>query len=69
MTQPITPGRLSLLQLIAKQPGVAAAKLLSIKGVTAADLAYLTGLDLIREREAGCYHVTHMGSQVLKRSL
>ncbi len=69
MTQPISAGRLALLQLIAKHPGVPKEKLLTIKGVTEADLTYLQGLDLIREREAGQYRATHLGETVIKRGL
>jgi L-alanine-DL-glutamate epimerase-like enolase superfamily enzyme len=69
MTQPISAERMALLQLIAKHPGVPKEKLLAIKGVTEVDLAYLVGLDLIREREAGQYRATHLGELALKRGL
>lgn len=69
MTTPISAGRMALLQLIAKHPGVPKAKLLTIKGITEADLAYLVGLDLIREREAGAFRATHLGETVIKRGL
>ena len=38
-------------------------------GATDADLAYLERHDLIRERAIGRYRVSHMGQEVLKRSL
>ena len=69
MTLAITPGRLSLLNLIAKHPDVERARLLAIKGIGDADLAYLLGNDLIREHEAGKYRATHMGQMVIKRSV
>lgn len=69
MSQPITPGRLSLLQLIAKHPDVSREQLLAIKGITDADLAYLEGLDLARQREAGRYRISHLGEMVLRRGL
>ena len=58
MTETISPGRMALLQLITKHPGVTKEKLLAIKGVTEADLAYLMKLDLIRDREQGQFRTT-----------
>jgi len=69
VTETISPGRMALLQLIAKHPGVSRDKLLVIKGITEADLDYLLGLDLIREREAGRFRVTHLGEMAVKRGL
>jgi hypothetical protein len=69
MTQPISPGRLGLLQLIAKYPGIAKEKLLAIKGIGEADLAYLTSLELIQEREPGRYRATHRGETLVRRGL
>lgn len=69
MTEPISRTRLNLLKVIGKQPGLSRPAILALPGITPADLAYLAGLDLIREREVDCFHVTHLGSQVLKRSL
>jgi hypothetical protein len=69
MTDPISPGRMALLQLIAKHPGVPKEKLLAIKGITDSDLAYLIRLDLIREREVGQYRATHLGELAIKRGL
>ena len=69
MTLPISAVRLSLLKLIAKHPGVPKEKLLTIKGITDADLSYLSSLDLIQEREAGKYRATHLGETVVKRGL
>lgn len=69
MTETISPGRMALLQLIVKHPGVAREKLLTIKGVTEADLGYLLKLDLIREREIGQFRATHLGEMAVKRGL
>ena len=69
MTEPISRARLNLLKVISKQPGLTRTAILALPGITPADLAYLTGLDLVREREVDCFHVTHLGSQVVKRSL
>ena len=69
MTEPISPGRLALLKLIAKHPGVPREKLLTIQGITEADLDFLMNLDLIRERELGQFRATHLGEQAVKRSL
>ena len=69
MTDTITAGRLSLLQLIAKHPDVEKARLLTIKGIGDADLGYLVNHDLIREHEVGKFRVTHMGQMVIKRGL
>lgn len=65
----ITPMRMNLLQLVAKYPDVTREKLLGLKGVTAADLAYLVQHDLIREREPGRFRVSHLGQMALKRGL
>jgi hypothetical protein len=67
LAETITPLRLNLLQLVAKHPDIRREHLLALKGVTAADLAYLEGLDLIREREPGCYRIAHLGQLALKR--
>jgi hypothetical protein len=69
MTEPITAGRLALLQLIVKHPGVTREKLFAIKGIGAADLAYLSDLELIQEREPGRYRATHRGEVVVRRGL
>ena len=69
MTETISPGRMALLQLITKHPGVSREKLLAIKGVTEADLGYLLNLDLIREREAGQFRTSHLGEMAIKRGL
>jgi hypothetical protein len=69
MTQTISAGRLALLRLIVKHPGVAKEKLLAIKGIGEADLTYLISLELIQEREAGCYRATHRGETVVRRGL
>jgi hypothetical protein len=68
MVETITPQRMVLLQMVAKYPDVAREKLLGLKGVTEADLAYLEQHDLIRSRE-GHYRVSHFGQMALKRGL
>ena len=69
MTQTISAGRLALLQLIVKHPGVPKERLLAIKGVGEADLSYLTTLELIQEREPGRYRATYRGETVVRRGL
>ena len=69
MTQTISPGRMALLQLIAKHPGVSRDKRLAIKGITEADLDYLVSLDLVRERGEGQFRATHLGEMAVKRGL
>jgi hypothetical protein len=69
MVEPITAQRMNLLQMVANHPDVAREKLLALKGVTGADLAYLEQHDLIRERDPGRYRVTHFGQMALKRGL
>lgn len=68
MTEPISSRQKLLLKLVAQHPDVARAHLLKA-GATEADLAYLLRHDLIHERAAGCYRVSHLGQQVLKRGL
>ena len=68
MTEPITPRQLTLLQVVAKHPDVPRDHLVKA-GATDADLAYLERHDLIRERPIGRYRISHMGQEVLKRSL
>ena len=67
MAEMITPLRLSLLQTVARHPEAEKDKLLALKGVQPADLAYLVQHDLIREGEVGRYRVTHFGQMALKR--
>lgn len=69
MVDVITPLRLSLLQVVAKHPDIHRDKLLTLKGVQDADIAYLAQHDLIREREVGCYRISHFGQMALKRGL
>ena len=69
MVEVITPLRLSLLQVVAKHPDIHRDKLLTLKGVQDADIAYLAQHDLIREREVGCYRISHFGQTALKRGL
>lgn len=68
MANPITPRQLMLLQLVAKHPDVARDHMIKA-GAADADLAYLERQDLIRERAVGHYRISHLGDQVLKRSL
>ncbi|HEY3270567.1 MAG TPA: hypothetical protein VGJ89_05070 [Geothrix sp.] len=68
MTDPISSRQLTLLQVVAKHPDVPRDHLIKA-GATDADLAYLERHDLIRERAIGRYRVSHMGLEVLKRSL
>jgi hypothetical protein len=67
LTQALSPGRIALLQLIAKFPGVSKESLLAIRGVGEADLAYLTANDLIKMREPARFRATHQGETVGKR--
>lgn len=68
MTDPITPRQMMLLQLVAKHPDVSRDQMVKA-GAAEADLAYLVRHDLIRERGAGQFRVSHLGQQVLKRGL
>ncbi|MDR3685017.1 MAG: hypothetical protein P4L11_14915 [Geothrix sp.] len=68
MADPISSRQLTLLQVVARHPDVARDHLAKA-GATDADLAYLERHDLIRERAIGRYRVTHLGQEVLKRSL
>ena len=68
MVETITSQRMNLLQMVGKYPDVTRDKLLGLKGVTEADLAYLEQHDLVRERE-GRYRVSHFGQMALKRGL
>lgn len=68
MVETITSLRMALLQMVGKHPDVSRDKLLALKGVTEADLAYLEEHDLIRERE-GRYRVSNFGKMALKRGL
>jgi hypothetical protein len=67
LTRALSPGRIALLQLIVKFPGVTRLKLLEIPGVGEADLAYLTANDLIKVRDIVRYRATHHGEIVGKR--
>lgn len=68
MIDPISPRQLTLLQVVAKHPDVPRDHLVKA-GATDADLTYLERHDLIRERAIGRYRVSHLGQEVLKRSL
>lgn len=67
LAQALSPGRIALLQLIAKFPGVSKVRLLAIPGVGEADLAYLVTNDLIKVREPARYRATFHGETVGKR--
>jgi hypothetical protein len=67
LTQALSPGRIALLQLIAKFPGVSKARLLAIKGVGEPDLEYLAANDLIKLRGSSHYRATFHGETVGKR--
>ena len=69
MVDVISPLQMHLLQVVAKHPDIHKDKLLTLKGVQEADIAYLAKHDMIREREVGCYRVSHFGQMALKRSL
>ena len=70
MTETITAQRMALLQWVAKNPDAHKDRMLALKGITAADIAYLEQHDLIREsREVGCYRVSHLGQLALKRGI
>jgi hypothetical protein len=69
MVDVITPLRLHLLQVVAKYPDIPREKLLTVRGAQESDIDYLTQQDLIREREIGCYRVSHLGQMVLKRGI
>jgi hypothetical protein len=68
VAEPISSRQLTLLQVVAKHPDVVRDHLVKA-GATDADLVYLERHDLIRERAIGHYRVTHLGQEVLKRSL
>ncbi|HJU83180.1 MAG TPA: hypothetical protein VJ600_03130 [Holophagaceae bacterium] len=65
MVEAITPARLALLKRVGAHPDLERAKL----GAGEADLRYLLDLGLVRADEAGRCRATHLGEQVLKRSL
>ncbi len=67
LVRALSPGRIALLQLIVKFPGVSELKLLAIPGVGTADLAYLAANDLIKLRRTARYHATHDGEIVGQR--
>lgn len=68
MVETITVQRMALLQMVAKHPDVSRDRLLGLKGVTEADLAYLEQHDLLRERDGRC-RISHLGQMALKRGL
>jgi len=69
MVEVITARQLGILQLVAKHPGIRRERILETKDATGADLAYLEQHDMIREREVGCYRISHFGEMVLRRGL
>ena len=68
MVETITAQRMLLLQMVARHPDVLREKLLGLKGITEADLAYLEQHDLIRQRAGRC-RVSHLGQRALDRGL
>jgi len=69
MVEVITARQMALLQLVGKNPGIRRERLLEVKDAIAADLAYLEEHDMIRERELGCFRISHFGEMVLRRGL
>lgn len=69
MPDVITSQQMGLLQVVAKNPGITRERILAIKGMTLADIAYLESHDLIREREVHQYRVSHFGEMALRRGL
>ena len=67
MVEAITPLQMALLRMVAKNPGIRRERLLEARGATAEDLAYLERHDMIREREADCFRISHFGEMVLRR--
>jgi hypothetical protein len=70
MSETISNQQRILLQMVGKYPDVTQEKLLSLKGVTLADIEYLLKHDLIREqREPGRYRASHLGQMAIKRGI
>lgn len=69
MVDVITPRQLTILRFVSLNPGVTRERLAQTQGATAADLAYLEQHDLIREREVGCFRISHLGDRALRRGL
>jgi hypothetical protein len=69
MVEVITARQLALLQLVAKNPGIRRERILETKDATTADVAYLEQHDMIRERDLGCFRISHFGEMVLRRGL
>ena len=69
MAEAITSQQMGILQFVAKNPGISREKLVELKGATDADIKYLEGHDLIREREVHHYRVSHFGEMALRRGL
>jgi len=69
MVEVITARQLAILQVVSKHPGIRRERILEIKEATEADLAYLEQHDMIREREVGCFRISHFGELVLRRGL
>ena len=69
MTESITAKQLGILQYISKNPGANKTLLIATLGAAEADLAYLAQHDMIRERAVNCFHISHFGEMVLRRSL
>jgi hypothetical protein len=68
MADPISSRQLLLLRLVAKHPDVARDHLVKA-GAADGDVVYLERQGLVQEREVGHYRISHLGTQVLKRSL
>jgi len=66
LPEPITTKQIGILQFVQKNPKVSMTTLTS-KGVPESDITYLIQNDLIREREKGCFCISHLGELVLKR--
>ena len=69
MVEVITSQQMGILQFVAKNPGISRDKLVAMKGATDADMKYLEGHDLIREREVHHYRISHFGEMVLRRGV
>jgi len=67
MVEAITPLQMALLRMVARNPGIRRERLLETRGASAEDLAYLERHDMIREREADCFRISHFGEMVLRR--
>lgn len=69
MVEVITSQQMGILQFIAKNPGISREQLMAMKCATDADIKYLEGHDLIREREVHHYRISHFGEMALRRGV